>query len=303
MYSRIIIFLSIVWGAAACASPKAAFTISGDTQAPTVLTFTNQSTHADAYQWMFGDQLVEGQESPSFTFDHAGNYLVRLVAKKGKKESVAYERIIVEGPQDCLVLIETNYGNMLVKLYNATPEHQANFMKLAEEGFYHDLLFHRVIEGFMIQGGDPDSRGAGPNQRLGSGGPGYTIPAEFVDTLVHIKGALAAARTGDQVNPQRRSSGSQFYIVQGRATNEASLKTIAARGGFNYGKDEIEKYTELGGTPFLDRNYTVFGQVIDGLEVIDKIAAVRKGTADRPQADVKMKVSIVDYFIDKKINP
>jgi peptidyl-prolyl cis-trans isomerase B (cyclophilin B) len=304
MNLKILSFLGlIVLVGVSCASPKAQFSISGDAMAPAALTFTNESTNADSYQWMFGDQLVDGQESPIFTFDKAGNYLVRLVAQKGKKEAIAYQRIIVEGPQDCLALIETDYGNMLVKLYNSTPEHQANFMKLAGEGFYNDLLFHRVIDGFMLQGGDPDSRDAGPNQRLGMGGPGYTIPAEFVDTLAHVKGALAAARTGDQVNPERRSSGSQFYIVQGRPTNAASLKTIAAREGFTYGDEQVKKYTELGGTPFLDQNYTVFGQVIEGLEVIDKIAAVRKGAADRPSEDIKMKISIVDYFIDKKINP
>lgn len=286
-----------------CAIPKAEFSISGDTRAPASITFTNQSTNAEAYQWMMGDQILTGETSPTFTFDRAGNYLVQLTAKKGKKEAIAYQRVVVEGPQDCLVLIETNYGDMLVKLYNATPEHQENFMKLAAEGFYNDLLFHRVIEGFMVQGGDPASRNASSNQRLGSGGPGYTIPAEFVDTLVHVKGALAAARTGDQVNPEKRSSGSQFYIVQGRSTSEAALKTIAARGGFDYAPGQIERYLELGGTPFLDQNYTVFGQVVEGLDVIDKIAAVRKNPGDRPMEDVKMKISIVDYFIDKKINP
>jgi len=287
----------------ACATPKAEFSISGNTKAPAKLTFTNESSNAESFEWIFGDQILEGETSPTFTFDRAGNYLVRLVAKKGKKEATAYQRILVEGPQDCLVLIETEYGDMLVKLRNATPEHQANFMKLAAEGFYDELIFHRVIEGFMIQGGDPNSRNAGPNQRLGSGGPGYTIPAEFVDTLVHVKGALAAARTGDQVNPEKRSSGSQFYIVDGRSTTEAALKTIAARGGFDYAPNQIEAYLEFGGTPFLDQNYTVFGQVVEGLEVIDKIAAVRKNTGDRPLENVKMKISVVDYAIDKKTNP
>lgn len=303
MIARIITLFSFAFLLGACASPKAEFSISGDTKAPARLTFTNKSTNADTYEWMFGDQTLTQETSPTFTFDRAGNYLVRLVAKKRKKTAVAYQRIIVEGPEDCLVLIETEYGDMLVKLYHATPEHQANFMKLAAAGFYDELLFHRVIEGFMIQGGDPNSRDATTNQRLGSGGPGYTIPAEFVDTLVHVKGALSAARTGDQVNPERRSSGSQFYLVQGRPTTEATLKTTAARGGFDYAPNQIERYLELGGTPFLDQNYTVFGQVVEGLEVIDKIAAVRKGAADRPLEDVKMKISVVDYFINKKINP
>lgn len=303
MMSKInfLLILSLILGA--CASPKAEFSISGDTRAPATITFTNESSHAESFEWTIGDELVQEETSPTYTFDRAGNYLIRLLARKGKKEAVSYQRIFIEGPQECLVLIETEFGNMVVKLYNATPEHQANFMKLASEGFYNELLFHRVIEGFMIQGGDPNSRNASSNQPLGAGGPGYTLPAEFVDTLIHVKGALAAARTGDQVNPQKRSSGSQFYIVQGRPTSEATLKTIAARGGFDYSSDQVKSYIELGGTPFLDQNYTVFGQVIDGLDVIDKIAAVRKGPADRPIKDVKMKISVIDYFLDKKLKP
>jgi peptidyl-prolyl cis-trans isomerase B (cyclophilin B) len=182
---------------------------------------------------------------------------------------------------------------MTVWLYDATPKHRDNFLKLAEQGYFDDLLFHRVINGFMIQGGDPNSRNAKPNQQLGSGGPGYTIPAEFVDSLVHKKGALAAARTGDQVNPEKKSSGSQFYIVQGRAVTADELDMIESRKGFRYSKEQRDTYMAAGGTPFLDRDYTVFGEVIEGLDVIDKIASVATLPGDRPKVDVRMKIKPV----------
>jgi len=189
------------------------------------------------------------------------------------------------------VIIETEYGNMTAVLYDETPGHRDNFIKLANEGFYDDLLFHRVIPGFMIQGGDPDSKGAAPGQRLGMGGPGYTIPAEFVDQHVHLKGALSAARTSDTMNPEKESSGSQFYVVQGRPVPAAQLDSpmFASK---NYTDEQKQAYQQIGGTPQLDRDYTVFGMVIEGLDVIDKIAAVQKDGNNRPVQDVKMKVSV-----------
>ena len=184
-----------------------------------------------------------------------------------------------------MVVISTEYGDMKVKLYDETPQHKANFLKLAGEGFYDGTLFHRVIEGFMIQGGDPNSIDAPAGTPLGNGGPGYTIPAEFNNNLIHKKGALSAARLGDGANPKKASSGSQFYIVQGQVQKESSL-------GSNYTDAQKEIYTTIGGTPFLDRNYTVFGEVVEGLEVIDKIAAVKKDGRDRPLKDVKMTVKL-----------
>ena len=195
------------------------------------------------------------------------------------------------GDQQTKVIIETEYGNMTAVLYDETPEHRDNFIKLANEGFYDDLLFHRIIKGFMIQGGDPDSKGAPAGQRLGMGGPGYTIPAEFVNQHVHLKGALSAARTGGPSNPEKRSSGSQFYIVQGRPVPAAQLDSpmFAAK---NYTAEQKAAYAEIGGTPQLDRDYTVFGMVVEGLDVIDKIAAVQTAPGDRPLEDVKMKVRV-----------
>jgi peptidyl-prolyl cis-trans isomerase B (cyclophilin B) len=188
-------------------------------------------------------------------------------------------------------LIETDYGNMKVELFDTTPKHKENFIKLAEEGFYNDLLFHRVMNGFMVQGGDPESKDAPPSKRLGAGGPGYTIDAEI--GAYHFKGALAAARQGDQVNPQKKSSGSQFYVVQGKPVNAAQLDMMEQQKGISYSEEDKKRYMEVGGTPFLDNEYTVFGQVIEGMDVIDKIAAVQTAPGDRPVEDVKMKVRIV----------
>lgn len=200
------------------------------------------------------------------------------------------------GEKEKMVSIETSHGTMKVKLFNETPQHRDNFVKLASEGFFDDLLFHRVIKGFMIQGGDPKSKGAPPNQPLGQGGPGYTIPAEFKDGLVHTKGMLSAARQGDQVNPKKESSGSQFYIVQGKVENDQMLNAMETRKAFKYTPEQREAYKTIGGTPFLDRDYTVFGQVVEGLEVIDKIAALQtnKSAGDRPVEDVKMKIKVLN---------
>lgn len=245
---------------------------------------------------------------------------------------------------DYLVTIKTSMGEMKAILYDETPEHKKNFLKLVNDGFYDSLIFHRVINNFMIQGGDPESKNAAPGQPLGSGGPGYTIPAEFVTTLFHEKGALSAARQGDQVNPERASSGSQFYVVQGTVTPRAQLegtdqgKIIAAfrdcmqnqpesdlakeyqavmtenpgdntaiqekvestldrlteltGATFKMAEDRIEKYSTVGGTPFLDDQYTVFGKVISGLDIIDNIAMVQTAPGDRPVEDIRMFVTV-----------
>lgn len=254
--------------------------------------------------------------------------------------------------KETLVLIETEQGNIKIKLYNETPLHRDNFIKLAKEGFYNDLLFHRVIKNFMIQGGDPDSKTADHNKVLGDGGPSYTIPAEIIPGLIHKKGALAAARMGDDVNPSRASSGSQFYIVHGKTFAESDLQKLEDRR-FGMAKNaeinaflkdpknsayaervskaraennqqafadalkeiepivlsQMEKlpnmkltpeqksiYTTIGGAPHLDGAYTVFGEVIEGLEVIDKIAAVSCDSHDRPTVNVKMKVSVINEW-------
>jgi len=243
-----------------------------------------------------------------------------------------------------MVLIKTQFGDMKVVLYNETPKHRDNFLKLAKAGYYDGVLFHRVIKDFMIQGGDPETRNAKPGQQLGNGGPGYEIDSEFNPKLLHKKGALAAAREGDEVNPQKKSSGSQFYIVQGvvfpannipaleakgteklaqsqmrqlMRENEDSLKFYQQSGNqvamallgerlqneamakakqtpFKLTEEQKQVYTTVGGTPHLDGNYTVFGEVIEGLSVLDSIAAQPTGPNDRPLKDIKMEIKVLN---------
>lgn len=243
------------------------------------------------------------------------------------------------------VKIKTSLGDITVRLYDETPLHRDNFLKLAREGYYDGTLFHRVIKNFMVQGGDPTSRGASPTAHLGAGGPDYTLPAEFNTALIHKKGALAAARQGDEVNPERRSSGSQFYIVTGEVYSagkltqmERQMEQQQLQGIFNnlvvenrsriiemrknrdnaglmalqeelqkktyelakeqgaptYTKEQREIYTTVGGTPFLDRNYTVFGEVVEGMDVVDKIQLVKTQPGDRPVEDITMEVCVID---------
>jgi len=252
--------------------------------------------------------------------------------------------IFAQKNKETMVLLETIQGNIKIKLYNETPKHRDNFIKLVTEKYYDGLLFHRVIKDFMIQTGDPNSKNAPKGKALGSGGPGYTIPAEFNPAFIHKKGALAAARTGDNINPLKASSGSQFYIVGGRKISDDELnqiedkisssqkiqlmkdylskpenksikdeyikyqnenmvikmdsirkiidKTISEKYKnnliFKYTPQQREIYRTIGGTPFLDMNYTVFGEVIEGLDIVDKIASVKVDTGNRPEEDVKI---------------
>ncbi len=190
--------------------------------------------------------------------------------------------------KDTKVLIKTSKGDMTAILYAGTPYHSANFIKLVKNNFYNGLLFHRVIENFMIQGGDPESKNATPGQHLGSGGPGYTVPAEITPRYFHKKGALSAARTGDQMNPTRRSSGSQFYIVTGKVYSGAELDKLAQMNKTVFTDEQRKAYTTVGGTPFLDGQYTVFGEIIEGIDVAVAISKVKKDRSDRPEADVKI---------------
>jgi peptidyl-prolyl cis-trans isomerase B (cyclophilin B) len=212
-------------------------------------------------------------------------------ANKGPKVTETIQPTETKGQK---VKLSTKYGDMIIVLYDETPKHRDNFIKLINEGFYDGTLFHRVIKDFMVQGGDPDSKNAAPDKRLGVGGPGYTIEAEFNPAFYHKKGALAAARQGDQTNPERRSSGSQFYIVQGKKYTAAELNQMAKRSGAFYTPEQIKVYQTIGGTPFLDTQYTVFGEVVEGIDVIDKIAAVRTGAMNRPAEDIEMTLTLIN---------
>ena len=240
------------------------------------------------------------------------------------------------------VKIQTMLGDLVVRLYDETPIHRDNFVKLVKEGYYDGTLFHRVIKNFMIQGGDPDSKGAPAGKMLGVGGPDYTLEAEIKDGIFHKRGALAAARQGDEVNPERRSSGSQFYIVWGQTYNEGQLKQFSkqlkmqkiqsafnqlamqhhdeimqmrrernraglqelqdklaaeaeAQGtGDGLSEEQLKIYSTIGGTPHLDGQYTVFGEVEEGLDVVEMIQGTATGRADRPVDDIEMRMTVIE---------
>ena len=182
----------------------------------------------------------------------------------------------------------TSEGRMVFVLFDDTPQHRDNFLKLVKEHTYDSLLFHRVIRNFMIQGGDPQSRHAKPGQMLGDGTLGYQVPAEFRKEHFHRKGALCAARQGDNVNPRKESSASQFYIVQGQVWDANTLDMMEKRLGKTFSAAQRQAYTTVGGSPHLDGDYTVFGEVVSGMEIVDKIAAQQKDGRDRPLEDIKI---------------
>lgn len=198
---------------------------------------------------------------------------------------LSFYAVNAQNKAETVVVIKTEYGNITAKLYNDTPKHRDNFIKLVKQGWYTGSPFHRVINNFMIQGG---------GNAAGKSDPGYQVDAEFNSKYIHKKGALAAARMPDQVNPEKKSSGSQFYLVQGQKFDEKTLQMMSARSGFKYTPQQMRAYAEVGGTPHLDGGYTVFGEVIDGLEVIDKIAAVKTGAGDKPVKDVTMTIEILE---------
>ena len=202
-------------------------------------------------------------------------------------------------PKNQYIRIKTEFGACIVKLYNETPLHRDNFLKLTKKGFYNGTLFHRVIKDFMIQGGDPDSKTAKPDSLLGEGDVGYTIPAEFRDSLFHKKGVLAAARDN---NPEKASSGCQFYLVQGKIFTDEQLNSVEEkRLKFKIPEWQRQVYKTIGGSPHLDRNYTVYGEIIVGLDMIDKIAVLTTDKNNRPKQDVKMDITILKRREAKKL--
>ncbi|MCR9249963.1 MAG: peptidylprolyl isomerase [bacterium] len=200
---------------------------------------------------------------------------------------------------DYVFKISTEYGDMFFILFDETPKHKANFLKLTEEGFYTGTTFHRVMNNFMIQGGDPNSKKGGNASKIGTGGPGYTVEAEFVDGLYHKKGAIAAARQPDSVNPKKNSSGSQFYIAMGKKISERELSSWEKRGK-TFSEQAKKDYQEIGGTPHLDGEYVVFGEIMEGIDIIDIIAAQEVNKRNnRPLKDIKMTVTVEKLKLKK----
>lgn len=199
---------------------------------------------------------------------------------------------LAKGPKNQYVRIKTGYGECIIRLYNETPKHRDNFIKLVKKGFYNGTLFHRVIQNFMIQGGDPDSKAAKPGQVLGDGDVGYTVPAEFRDSLFHKRGVLAAARDD---NPAKASSGCQFYLVEGKRFTDEDLDKLEQTRlkGRKIPAWQRDWYKSVGGTPHLDQNYTVYGEVVSGLDMVDRIAGVKKDERDRPIVDIPMTVTLL----------
>jgi cyclophilin family peptidyl-prolyl cis-trans isomerase len=219
-----------------------------------------------------------------------------ITQKKTTSKPAIVKPVVVKNIPGIRVKLTTDSGIIIIRLYDSTPLHRDNFVKLANEHFFDSLLFHRVIKGFMIQGGDPQSKNAQPGQMLGGGGGDLArIPAEFKPSLFHKKGALAAARMGDDVNPAKESSACQFYIVQGKKSTDEELNMMEMQQGRKYSAGQRQIYKTIGGVPFLDMNYTVFGEVEKGIEVIDKIARVpTNGTPyDRPLGEVRMKIEVL----------
>ena len=207
--------------------------------------------------------------------------------------SCVSSRNITDSKKPIRVKIETDSGTMVLRLYKQTPLHSNNFIKLTRKHYFDGLLFHRVIKNFMIQGGDPDSKNAAPGVQLGEGGLKYTIPAEFDTSLFHQKGALAMAREGDKENPTKASSSTQFYIVQGKKYTDAEMDKVQDKMKIIIPENHRIIYRTIGGTPFLDMNYTVFGQLESGFDVVEKIANAPRDKNDRPLHDIKMKIRLI----------
>ncbi len=267
-----------------CSKPYADFVIKEDNfQLPAAIDFQNTSKNATTYTWWVNDEQVSSARELAHCFLESGKHQVRLDAESNGKIATRTKELVVAAPTNCVVHLETTMGNLIMELSEETPIHLRNFTKLVEEGFYNGLIFHRVIDGFMIQGGDNKSRNSG--KRLPEP---PEIKNEISNDLIHVRGAVAAARMPDDMNPKKKSSGSQFYIVEGRALDMQKLKRIREEKLFEYKDEQIEQYLEYGGTPQLDGEYTVFGRLLIGYDVMEKISSVDTDKYDKPEKDVRI---------------
>lgn len=248
---------------------------------PAKVYFENNSENISSYSWEVDGQVVTSDKHLEHTFYDSGKHKVVLIAKEGNKVQRKESTVYVEAPSNCMALLKTSMGILVVELSEETPGHLQNFSELVESGFYNGIFFHRIIDDFMVQGGGNENRNSGKRFT-----DPVTIPQEISTDLPHYKGALAAARMPDDMNPEKASSGSQFYLVDGRKLTADRMKKIQEEKLFDYTEEQIEKYIAVGGAPQLDGEYTVFGQLISGFDVLDAMAKTDTDKYDKPLEDI-----------------
>ena len=262
-----------------CAGPVAGFAVNEQPAFMQIVHFSNESDNADSFRWYVNDSLASKNADMETRFLSSGRHNIKLVAESEGKENSISKDVFVSQAERCHFVIRTTLGDLVVALYEETPLHLKNFVELVESGFYKDIDFHRIIQGFMVQAGETNN-------------PRYLtrneIPAEINKQLIHVKGALAAARMPDEMNPEKMSSATQFYIVQGRELNRDVILNYGSEKLIDYTDDQISSYLEFGGTPQLDGEYTVFGYLVSGFDVLDKIAGVSTDANDRPIEKVQI---------------
>lgn len=276
------IFLIFGLWLTSCSKPIADFVIiSENASVPSELKLENNSEGADAFIWKINGEVVSDSVDYSQNIYESGRYTIELIAQKGSQKKSNQKEIVFSAPQECLVLMKTSVGDLLLELSELTPNHRDNFLKLVESSYYDGIIFHRVIDGFMIQAGDNSLRKSGDVPFSSQ-----KIDKEFRQELIHKKGALAAARMPDNINPNKQSSPTQFYIVKGTAQSESSVRNYEAGKLNDYSNEQIQAYLDYGGAPQLDGEYTIFGQLIDGFDVLDKISATNTDNRDKPIEDI-----------------
>jgi cyclophilin family peptidyl-prolyl cis-trans isomerase len=273
-----------------CAKPMVDFiTKGGGVQVPAKVKFDNTTVSAERFEWNFGDGHSSNEVSPTHRYISSGNYDVSLTAYKNGKKKTITKRVSLTTPEQCLVELSTSLGDITLLLYDVTPRHREHFLDMAQKGIVDSTIFHRVINGFMVQGGELTTKPKGDleTRKKDLLFSQIKLYPELVDTLIHEKGTLAAARMPDNVNPQKLSSPTQFYIVHGTTLNESMINKNAGTNTA-LSKELIQRYLKNGGSPQLDGEYTIFGKVIFGLDVVDKIANAPTNQDDKPIKDIKI---------------
>lgn len=278
---EVFFFILLLILATACSKPVANFLIEGDNQLPSELSLINKSSNADSFIWMVNGNVISEDENALFCFYESGLQTIELKAIKGSTEKIYSQSFYTEAPENCMVLLKTNLGDMVLSLSEQTPNHLSNFVKLVNNDYYTGVVFHRVIDGFMIQGGDQKLR-----KTPYKGDAIEAFDNEIGNEMYHVRGALAAARMPDNVNPEKKSSGAQFYIVDGTPVDIEKLKDYESSQLINYTDDQINAYLKNGGAPQLDGEYTVFGHLVKGFDVLERISKVDTDEYNKPIDEV-----------------